>query len=87
MVSEQDKQLYSDIDTIAICIDEIKLGYCIAGIKDNTEQSRLVPAWYVLYREYAEEDGSGTEAVMVLHSETGALMDPRIIYGDILATD
>lgn len=74
-----DGEMYSDIDTIDICIDEIKLGYCIAGIKDNTEQSRLVPAWYVLYREYAEEDGSGTEAVMVLHAETGALMDPRII--------
>ena len=73
---------YARIDPIDICIDKIKFGYCITGVKGNAERARLVPAWYVLYREFAEENGEGTEAVMVLNAETGALMDPRIVSDD-----
>lgn len=73
-----DDEMYANIESIDICIDQIRLGYCIAGIKDNAMQSRLVPAWYVLYREFAEEDGSGTDAVLVIHAETGEILDPRI---------
>ena len=73
---------YARIDPIDICIDKIKFGYCITGVKGNAERARLVPAWYVLYREFAEENGEGTEAVMVLNAETGALMDPRIVSAD-----
>lgn len=73
-----DDELYANIESIDICIDQIRLGYCITGIKDNAKQSRLAPAWYVLYREFAGEDGSGTDAVLVIHAETGEVLDPRI---------
>lgn len=73
-----DSEQYEGIDRIDISIDEIKLGYCITGIKNMPNVSRLAPAWYVLYREFAEEDGSGTDAVLVIHAETGEVLDPRI---------
>lgn len=38
---------YARIDPIDICIDKIKFGYCITGVKGNAERARLVPAWYV----------------------------------------
>ena len=62
------------------CVVPCKLYF--TGVKGNAERARLVPAWYVLYREFAEENGEGTEAVMVLNAETGALMDPRIVSAD-----